>query len=297
MLWEEKIKILRKRPMCWLAIGFLLIIFVFLFGRSYEEVLYQNEIEKTFLEGKIADKQYRESSYGGYWQITLKNVRVLRGDVPALLAEKQKSKEDDTGIEKVEGKYLCQISSKENVELKIGQAVLLEGTYKAWEIPSNPGQFDAGKYYCSQGILGQFKRCKVIRQGKSYSVFREEIWNLRQKSQEFLKQELGEEDGAIVGAMLLGEKSSLDEEDKSLYQRNGISHILAISGVNTLNLVSLSKSQMPNLRAFPQVLLRKFTLFYQHILSGFYPLVVLPLFRGCFSKLTKWQKEYLLAKV
>ena len=78
LFWENKIKILRKRPMCWGAIGFLLIIFTFLLGRSYREVLYQDETGKIILEGKITDKQYKESSYGGYWQITLKSVSVYR---------------------------------------------------------------------------------------------------------------------------------------------------------------------------------------------------------------------------
>lgn len=36
----------------------------------------------------------------------------------------------------------------------------------------------------------------------------------------------------VVCAMLLGEKSFLDVEVKSLYQLNGIGHILAISGLH-----------------------------------------------------------------
>ena len=215
---KKEIQILRKRPMCWAAIGFLLIISVFLWGRSYEDVLYQNENEKVFLEGKITEKQYKESSYGGYWQITLKNVRVW--------------KEPLNRMETPEGKYLCQVSAQEGIEFKIGQKVVLEGNYVAWEAPSNPGQFNLGKYYCSQGILGQFRKCKVIKQGSSFSEFLENMWQFRQDVCTFLIQELGERDGSLICAMLLGEKSSLDEDNKNLYQRNGISHILAISGLH-----------------------------------------------------------------
>ena len=230
--------------MCWGAIGFLLIIFTFLLGRSYREVLYQNETGKIILEGKIADKQYKESSYGGYWQITLKSVSVYRQQESESWSVEQREKrgglpeEKDLSIEKLEGKYLCQTSDAKDDILKIGQRVLLEGNYASWEELSNPGQFDAGKYYCSQGILGQFKKCKIIQQGSSYSLFWEEMWKLRQKSLKILKQELGEENGAIIGAMLLGEKNGLNEEDKNLYQRNGISHILAISGLHLMLLGS-----------------------------------------------------------
>lgn len=215
---KKELKILGKRPMCWLAIGFLLIICGFLVGRSYKEVLYQENIGNVYLEGRIADKQYKESAYGAYWQITLKKVKV----------------QSDGKIESLGGKYLCQISAAKDTKLKIGQQILLYGKYMSWEEPTNPGQFNSGKYYCSQGILGQFRKCKVIKQGISYSKFREEMWNIRQQTVDFLREELGEENGALLAAMVLGEKSGLREEDKSLYQRNGISHILAISGLHLM---------------------------------------------------------------
>ena len=73
---RQKTQMLRKRPMCWMAIGFLLIVSMFLVGRSYQEILNQEDLGNVYLEGKIVDKQYKESSYGGYWQITLKKVKV-----------------------------------------------------------------------------------------------------------------------------------------------------------------------------------------------------------------------------
>ena len=259
-------ELLRKRPMCWLAIGFLLMISVILVGRSYKEAIYQGEETQVYLEGKITDKEYKNSVYGGYWQVTLSNVKVLYQDeeddvgiaeqskkdaegngfaLKLMGKEEQKSKSegkevfskdesDSERIEKLEGRYLCQIQDSENINLKIGQQILLTGKYTPWEEPTNLGQFDSGKYYCSQGILGQFRKCKVIKQGSSYSGFREGMWMLRKESNSFLKQELGEEDGALISAMLLGEKSGLGEEDKNLYQRNGISHILAISGLHLM---------------------------------------------------------------
>ena len=248
---KMELKILGKRPMCWLAIGFLLIICIFLQGRSYKEVLYWEDIGNVYLEGKIVDKQYKESAYGAYWQVTLKNVKVLRENAGNIdFVEKQSSgenysasgkqsnkgifKEEGSYIEALEGKYLCQISDVADLNLKIGQRILLSGKYTPWEEPSNPGQFDSGKYYCSQGILGQFRKCKVIKQGETYSKFREGMWNLRQQTNVFFRQELGEDDGGLIAAMLLGEKNGLDEEDKNLYQRNGISHILAISGLHLM---------------------------------------------------------------
>ena len=247
--WFAKVKkewkILGKRPMCWLAVGFLLIICIFLMGRSYKEIPKPENDGSVYLEGRVADKQYKESGYGGYWQVTLKGVKVLkRKEKESVQEQKREGSEEvreESGEKKkaadteaLEGKYLCQVSDSSNLNLKIGQMVLFYGTYTPWEEPGNPGQFDAGKYYCSQGILGQFKKCKVIKQGVSYSKLREGLWKLRQTTNLFLQQELGADDGGLIAAMLLGEKSGLNEEDKSLYQRNGISHILAISGLHLM---------------------------------------------------------------
>lgn len=229
-------QMLRTRPMCWLAIGFLLIISAFLLGRSYEEILPSPETGEVVLEGTVDNKQYKESAYGDYWQITVKNVQLCQETDSGMEIQGSErnfeNRKANFGIEKLEGKYLCRISAGESYTFKIGQRVLLKGTYMKWEEPANPGQFDTGKYYVSQGILGQFKKCKVIKTGESFSGFREKMWEMRQKAGRFLGQELGTDDGAIISAMLLGEKSSLDEEQKSLYQRNGISHILAISGLH-----------------------------------------------------------------
>ena len=38
--------------------------------------------------------------------------------------------------------------------------------------------------------------------------------------------------GGILAAMVLGEKAGMDSEVKELYQKSGISHLLAISGLH-----------------------------------------------------------------
>lgn len=240
--------------MCWLAIGFLLIICVLLPGRSGTDVLslkdeksntisYRlHEKEHVMVEGIITTKEYKESIYGGYWQVVLKKV-VVRKQNDELLPLKDKiyskkshledaSGKSDRIIAKLEGKYLCQITKNETMNFKLGQRILLEATYASWEKLTNEGQFDSAKYYISQGILGQFKKGQVIKSGVNYDILRENMWQFRQNMQEILQYYLGQRDGGLISAMLLGEKSDLEAEDKNLYQRNGISHILAISGLH-----------------------------------------------------------------
>ena len=54
---------------------------------------------------------------------------------------------------------------------------------------------------------------------------KEEMWNIRQQINVFFRQELGEDDGGLVAAMLLGEKSGLNEEE--LFLTNGFKTIFA----------------------------------------------------------------------
>ena len=111
--------------MCWMAVGFLLIIAAFVLGRSYKEILVLEDLGEVVLEGEITDKQYKESSYEAYWQITLKNVQVLRNGKTNLSGEKE-----DADIIRLEGKYLCRISSKEEAEFKLGGVFVGTGSYK-----------------------------------------------------------------------------------------------------------------------------------------------------------------------
>lgn len=50
---------------------------------------------------------------------------------------------------------------------------------------------------------------------------------------------MGKTHGAMLSAILLGEKSGLDPEVKKLYQKNGLGHLLAISGLH-MSLIGMS---------------------------------------------------------
>ena len=58
-------------------------------------------------------------------------------------------------------------------------------------------------------------------------------WNWKIVSQ------MGKTHGAMLSAILLGEKSGLDPEMKKLYQKNGLGHLLAISGLH-MSLIGMS---------------------------------------------------------
>ena len=231
-LWSRKnneIEIIR--PMCWMAMVLVMILGILLGGKSYEEIDNLPENQEFMVEGRIVNKQYKESYYGGYWQIVLKNVKILSNEAKTEGGVKGEGQTKE--VLSLKGKYICQIT-EEDASFKIGQWILVKGKFLSWEEATNPGQFDMKKWYCSQGILGQWKKALPIKKSDTYSVIGETLWQVRSYIHEKLRLELGEKDGALISAMLLGEKSDLEEETKSLYRRNGISHILAISGLHLM---------------------------------------------------------------
>lgn len=214
-----------KRPMCWLAAGFVIIICIFLSARSWEKAVSHMDTGQALIEGIITSKEYKDGGYGAYWQLTIKDIFCYNetGQEAGKAANNKKY---------LEGKYICQM--KEEGEFFIGQKIVMTGKYSPFEKISNPGQFDMGKWYCSQGILGQFKGCEAKKLSVSYSKFGEGLWKIRKKATESLIKEMGEKDGNLISAMILGEKSGIIEESKNLYRRNGISHILSISGLHLM---------------------------------------------------------------
>lgn len=113
----------------------------------------------------------------------------------------------------------------------IGCELSLYGTIYQLSKADNPGQFDGESYYQSQGILYTFQTETVLfYEGGGF--LKEKLTSFREYLSEKITEIYNERDGGILKAVLLGDKSTLRDEDELLYQKNGISHLLAISGLH-----------------------------------------------------------------
>lgn len=181
--------------------------------------------------GQVINKELKESYGSYYWQITLGKLSI-------------EGKEEE-GLKRLEkGRLLCMLRSGER-EPQIGSRLTIEGKLKPWEKATNPGQFDFGQWHLSKGLYAQLVQAGIVEYRKPDSLLSEELWQLRQKAFRRLESCLGEKEGALVGAMILGEKSARLKESKTLYQQNGISHLLAISGVYTLSMAYINLCKTP----------------------------------------------------
>ncbi len=133
---------------------------------------------------------------------------------------------------------ICYMTSNQILP-EIGSIVKVKGNIKCFTKASNPGQFDAQSYYRILKISFQLNQTEIQQKSTTYDQVAEGLYRFRKKCTGRLDALLPPKEASLMKTMLLGEKRAVDEEIKELYQQNGIAHILAISGVCTLSLVSL----------------------------------------------------------
>lgn len=131
----------------------------------------------------------------------------------------------------------------EFLDLSIGNHIQVAGTLDLFDVARNPGNFDAQIYYNTRGIVAGIKAESVQITDDSVYPIRNYLYELRLKGVEHIYNILGEEEGSLLVAMVFGEKNGMDDEQKELYQKIGISHIFAISGLH-ISLISLGVYQM-----------------------------------------------------
>lgn len=124
------------------------------------------------------------------------------------------------------------IYDKSFIDIPIGKTVKLYGVAEAFKTSRNPGNFEQKLLYAKEGIYGYCYLEKLIGAGGKENRVKEQLYKIRQRWKSMIYEEVGDENGTVLSAMLLAEKSEMDADKKELYQKNGISHILAISGLH-----------------------------------------------------------------
>lgn len=114
----------------------------------------------------------------------------------------------------------------------LGSRVTVRGTVEYFSQAGNPGQFDMAQYYGTLGICGTLEKARILRQEPGHWRIREGLYRLRCRLKDRLYCLFPEKEASLLTTILLGDKTSLDREVRDLYKRNGIIHILSISGLH-----------------------------------------------------------------
>ncbi len=128
-------------------------------------------------------------------------------------------------------RVICYLKAGEE-EPELGSVVKVKGKLSAFEKASNPGQFDACSYYQILKISYRINHAEISAKTTSDRILSQKLYQLKKFFSGKLSEALPAKEASVMRTMLLGEKSGMDQELKALYQRNGIAHILAISGLH-----------------------------------------------------------------
>ncbi|MBD5453974.1 MAG: DNA internalization-related competence protein ComEC/Rec2 [Lachnospiraceae bacterium] len=216
-----------RRPVCLIGLAFVVIIRLYLYFvplplADLEEI----DGSVVLLTGQVDKKEYRISKERKVPVIYLKNVQILN---PQTENMQSNDNTQASALAQIEG-VICYLEDEE--EPKMGSYVRMQGKLRIYTRATNPGEFDARRYYQILHIQGSLQQAKVLKESASYSKFREKLMFIKTYLADLIDTCYEEKDASIMKAMLLGEKSGLDEETKQLYQLNGIIHILSISGLH-----------------------------------------------------------------
>ena len=112
-----------------------------------------------------------------------------------------------------------------------GTKVILEGMPEGFTHAENPGQFDSLDYYKGIGTLYRLQPLQCITVRKS-SVLSKHLSAIRNSLSRKLQMLYQTDTYGLTASIFLGDRSSLLEEERLLYERFGVAHILAISGLH-----------------------------------------------------------------
>lgn len=128
------------------------------------------------------------------------------------------------------GTVLVLINTREDI--RPGNEVVVTGELKELENPGNPGQFNEKLYYQSKNITCKMFGKEIKVTNSNYYVYSYWLFKIRQRFSRIYDCVFPKEDASLARAIILGDKSQMEEDQKRLYEKNGIAHILAISGLH-----------------------------------------------------------------
>ncbi|SFR86176.1 competence protein ComEC [Anaeromicropila populeti] len=209
----EKFKYNQSRCFNFSFVLLLSIIAFYFFGMYRTEARFPGNILK--LEG-------RETKYV--------SVKGIAAKVTAKTAYQEILLQDVCGS----GIYFSDmiVRDKSFCEIAPGNEIVVSGTVSCFQPPNNAGQFNEKEYYLGINILYQLSAKKIMVTSNSQTIENKFLFPLKTKLKNSYYNVLPEGDAAMITAMVLGEKGEMNAEIKELYQKAGIAHILAISGLH-----------------------------------------------------------------
>lgn len=118
--------------------------------------------------------------------------------------------------------------------IRTGDYVELSGTLKPIPVAGNPGAFNYREYMALQGI---YYNCSV-KNAAQFKILTPAsgplawVTGIRENGEETIASTLGARQGSVLLAMLFGQRQELSDEQYEDFQKTGIVHLFAVSGLH-----------------------------------------------------------------
>lgn len=200
----------------------------------------------AMVTGTVGSRQIREKTVQyvlhdvsivfGNRQTTVSNILLFAARAASDSNSSQVSLRESRSDSKTEyGTAPAEASQmrKEGI-LSIGSLVSLRGECAFTETAGNPGQFDSRQYYACrkiwvQAYLPAGKAVTVLRRGRGLP---EKLCEWREALAGQLLRQVPGEGAGVLAAMLLGDRSMLDDELRLNWQAASLYHMISISGMH-----------------------------------------------------------------
>jgi competence protein ComEC len=184
------------------------------------------------VEGVVVEGPERLSSGGA-----LAGYRVL-GESFGLTV-RARAVVGESGVIGVRGRVRVMVSGGAP-EVEVGQRVRVQGVARAVEAPGNPGESDARLWAAQDGLGARLSVASaalvtVLEPEPGARAWVGRAWLtgrawLRGRAGAVFGDDPGSPRRAMLAALLLGERERAGEEVRSAFARQGLAHVLAISG-------------------------------------------------------------------
>ncbi|MBW2558012.1 MAG: DNA internalization-related competence protein ComEC/Rec2 [Deltaproteobacteria bacterium] len=176
----------------------------------------------------------------------------------------------------VRGKVLLSVKDSNN-PLKYGNYIRAKVRLKEPHNFNNPGGFDYKRYLLYRGIRlrGYVSSPSdiVIMRENAGDYFKTRIERYRSRLRGLIIENAPSPEGGILQALILGEKELIPEEITNKFNRAGVSHILAISGLHVGIIAFLSLIIIRTIMKSSEYLLLRFNIFKVSALFSVIPII------------------------
>lgn len=131
------------------------------------------------------------------------------------------------------------VSGQKKTRLRVGLCITVKGYLQAFDQARNPGEFDFQDYYRAKKLFFRMSAEQCQWENGPYDRIGDAMFQTADYAGKMLDNIADPKSAGVFRAALLGDRTGLDGELLRLYRRNGVAHLLAISGLH-LSLISLA---------------------------------------------------------